>query len=124
LIYLDTHIIVWLYGGFKDKLSDLGKSLIDEEDIYISPIVRLELQYLYEIERVTVSADVILNDLFSRIGLRICDQDFNSIISQALTIDWTRDPFDRLIVANALINHNIIITKDSNILAHYDYAKW
>lgn len=124
MIYLDTHVIVWLYGGLTKKISDAAKSEINEQEIYISPIVRLELQYIYEIKRITVSADEILNDLSSRIGLRICEQDFNSIITQSLTINWTRDPFDRLIVANASINDNILITKDNNILANYHNAKW
>ncbi|WP_017292779.1 type II toxin-antitoxin system VapC family toxin [Geminocystis herdmanii] len=124
MIYLDTHVVVWLYGGLIEKISDTAKSLINQEEIYISPIVRLELQYLYEIERVTVSADDILNDLSTRIGLNICQRSFNSIITQALTINWTRDPFDRLIVANALINYDILITKDNNILANYHHAKW
>ncbi len=124
MIYLDTHVVVWLYGGLTDKLTDIAKSFINQDEIYICPIVRLELQYLYEIERITVSGDTILNDLSSRIGLTICQQDFNSIITQALTINWTRDPFDRLIVANALINQNILITKDNNILANYHNAKW
>ena len=124
MIYLDTHVVVWLYGGLIEKLSDTAKSLINQEEIYISPIVRLELQYLYEIERITFSADDILNDLSTRIGLNICQRNFNSIVTQALTINWTRDPFDRLIVAHALINHDIVITKDNNILANYNYAKW
>jgi len=64
------------------------------------------------------------NDLSTRIGLNICQRNFNSIITQALTINWTRDPFDRLIVAYALINHDILITKDNNILGNYKYAKW
>ncbi|WP_330205352.1 type II toxin-antitoxin system VapC family toxin [Cyanobacterium sp. Dongsha4] len=124
MIYLDTHVVVWLYGGLIEKLSDTAKSLINQEEIYISPIVRLELQYLYEIERITFSADDILNDLSTRIGLNICQRNFNSIVTQALTINWTRDPFDRLIVAHALIHHDILITKDNNILENYNYAKW
>lgn len=124
MIYLDTHVVVWLYGGLIEKLSDTAKSLINQEEIYISPIVRLELQYLHEIERITFSADDIFNDLSTRIGLNICQQNFNSIVTQALTINWTRDPFDRLIVPHALINHDILITKDNNILANYNYAKW
>lgn len=124
MIYLDTHVVVWLYGGLTNKLSEVAKSLINEEEIYISPVVRLELQYLYEIGRITIVGDVILNDLSSRIGLTICNHNFNSIITQALTINWTRDPFDRLIVAHALLNHDILISKDHHILAHYDHAKW
>ncbi len=53
MIYLDTHVVVWLYSGLTDKLSELAKSIINENEVYISATVRLELQYLYEIKRIT-----------------------------------------------------------------------
>ena len=90
----------------------------------ISAIVRLELQYLYEIERVREPAHIITADLADRIGLGICGKDFNAIVSQAIKLTWTRDPFDRVIVANASLNDNILISKDQNILAHYTFARW
>jgi PIN domain nuclease of toxin-antitoxin system len=124
LIYLDTHVVVWLYAGLTENLSDVAKSLINEHELYISPIVRLELQYLYEIGRIRVSSDVIVNDLSNSIGLNVCQQDFNLIIDRALNISWTRDPFDRLIVSNATINENILLTKDSNILNNYQHSVW
>ncbi|NES20143.1 MAG: type II toxin-antitoxin system VapC family toxin [Symploca sp. SIO3E6] len=124
MIYLDTHVVVWLYGGLGNRLSDLAKSLINDHEIYVSPIVRLELQYLYEIGRVRDESDVILLDLSNRIGLRVCQKDFNLIIGQALEINWTRDPFDRVIVANAKLNQNMLLSKDQNILANYVQGKW
>ena len=124
MIYLDTHVVVWLYGGLGNKLSDLAKSLINDHEIYVSPIVRLELQYLYEIGRVRDESDVIIMDLSNRIGLRVCQKDFNLIIGQALRINWTRDPFDRVIVANAKLNQNMLLSKDQNILANYVHGKW
>ena len=48
VIYLDTHILVWLYGGMVDLLSEKAKTLIESEDLVISPLVELELQYLFE----------------------------------------------------------------------------
>lgn len=96
LIYLDTHVVVWLYSGLTDKLTDLAKSLINDNEVYISAIVRLELQYLYEIKRITDEPDVIISNLSKEIGLKICNKNFNDIISVALTITWTRDPFDRI----------------------------
>jgi PIN domain nuclease of toxin-antitoxin system len=45
----------------------------------------------------------------------MCDKSLNTIVSGALDLSWTRDPFDRIIVANAAINHNILVTKDQNI---------
>lgn len=124
MIYLDTHLVVWLYAGLTENLSNVAKSLINEHELYISPIISLELQYLYEIGRIKVSSDVIVKDLSNSIGLNVCQQDFNLIIDRALDINWTRDPFDRLIVSNAKINENILLTKNMNILNNYQYSLW
>ncbi|MEJ2596783.1 MAG: PIN domain-containing protein [Anaerolineales bacterium] len=124
MIYLDTHIVVWLYAGLLEKFSQSVKTILNENEILISPIVRLELQYLYEIERVKKPALAIVADLADRIGLRVCEKGFNTVISQAITMTWTRDPFDRVIVANAALNDNILISKDQNILEHYIHARW
>ncbi len=124
MIYLDTHVVMWLYAGQVEKLSEQAKSLINENYVYISAIVRLELQYLYEIQRVTDEANKILFDLSDRIGLKICDKSFNTIVSGALELSWTRDPFDRIIVANAALNSSILVTKDQNILENYENARW
>lgn len=124
MIYLDTHVVAWLYSGLTDKLTDIAKTLINDNDVYISAIVRLELQYLYEIKRLKDEPDVIISNLSDQIGLKICNKNFNDIISTTLTITWTRYPFDRIITANALLNNNILLTKDQNILDNYLYAKW
>ncbi len=124
MIYLDSHVVVWLYAGLVGKFSQAVKDLINECEIYICPVVRLELQYLYEIQRITDDVDAIVSDLSMRMGLKVCDKDFNTIVSKAMTFAWTRDPFDRLIVANAGLNDNILISKDQNILGHYLNAKW
>jgi PIN domain nuclease of toxin-antitoxin system len=124
LIYLDTHIVVWLFAGLLDKFSHTVKAMLNENEILISPIVRLELQYLYEIERVKEPASVIVADLSDRIGLEVCEKDFNAVVSQALTLTWTRDPFDRVIVANAKLSDNILISKDPSILENYAHARW
>ena len=124
MIYLDTHIVVWLYAGLLDRFSQSIKTILNENEILISPIVRLELEYLYEIERVREPAHVLVADLADRIGLRVCKKDFNAIVSQAIKLTWTRDPFDRLIVANAALNDNILISRDQNILDFYPHARW
>ena len=84
MIYLDTHVVVWLYAGLVDRLSETAKALINDRNLCISSIVRLELQYLYEIDRITVTSDVIIADLSTRIGLEVCQLDFDAIISQSI----------------------------------------
>lgn len=124
MIYLDTHVVVWLYAGLTEKLSESARELINEHDLYISPMVRLELQYLFEIQRVTEGAQAVVNDLSTRIGLQVCSKPFNDVVAQSLTASWTRDPFDRLIVAHAALNDNLLLSKDQNVLENYSRAKW
>jgi len=122
LIYIDTHIVVWLYAGQVEKLSEQAKDLLNDNEIQISPIVRLELQYLNEIKRITSSAKDIIMDLSNSIGLEVCKKNFNNIMSIAMELNWTRDPFDRIIVANAALNENHLVTKDQMILENYSKA--
>ena len=124
MIYLDTHVVAWLYAGLLDKFSPSVKNLLNENEILISPIVRMELQYLYEIGRLREPSEGIITDLSERIGLAIDVRDFNTVASQALALTWTRDPFDRLIVAQAQLSESILISKDQNLLDHYPHARW
>jgi PIN domain nuclease of toxin-antitoxin system len=123
LIYLDTHIVVWLDAGLLEKFSQSIKTILNENEILICPIMRLKLEYLYEIEHIWEPANIIISDLTDRIGLRDFEKDFNAFVSQAIKISWTRDPFDRLIVDNAALNANILISKDQIILDHYSHAR-
>ena len=124
MIYLDTHIVIWLYAGNHSKLNKNISKIINDNMIVISAMVRLELQYMYEIKRIKVKPDEIISDLYNRIALDVCDKNFNDIINKALSISWKRDPFDRMIVANAALENSILVTKDQNILDHYEFARW
>lgn len=124
MIYLDTHVVVWLYAGLTNRFNAPVKALMNQQDLMISPIVRLELQFLYEIHRVTVEADTIVTDLADRIGLTISELDFNTAMTRALEISWAQDPFDRVIVASASLGDHVLVSKDQNILGHYPLARW
>ena len=124
MIYLDTHVVLWLREGLVDRLSKTARTLLDENDLLISPMVRLELQYLFEIKRCAVAAHVILKELQSQIGLSVCDLPFDVVAAKATEITWTRDPFDRLIVANAVCRGARLLTKDATIRRHTKIAVW
>ena len=125
MIYLDTHVVIWLYGDATRKLSKTAARLIRDNDVFISPMVKLELQYLYEIERIASSPKKILDYLASKKSqLQVCQKSFSLVTEEALKITWTRDAFDRLIVAHASVDNNILLTKDKKILANYSYAVW
>ena len=109
MIYIDTHVIVWLYASGKRAIPKLAIDLIREHEVKISPMVRLELQYLYEISRVFTPAAVVFDELAAVIGLSICSQSFPAIVSEAGKQSCTRDPFDRIIVAQAALSGSALI---------------
>ena len=80
-----------------------------------SPMARLELYYLHQIGRINVLPAELLSELTEPLCLRECDQSFSAVIGQAQSLTWTRDPFDRLIVAQAMAAKAKLITHDENI---------
>lgn len=120
--YLDTHVVIWLNDIEIDKLSDKAYELIDTGNLFLSEFVRLELQYLREIERLREEPDTIISFLKAEINLKLCDENLHSIMTEALLYEWTRDPFDKLITANASTDNNLLITKDDSIRDNYEYA--
>lgn len=124
MIYLDSHVVVWFYAGETQRFSQPIRALMNQQDWLISPIVRLELQYLHEIGRINPTADTILTHLAQSVGLAICPKPFDTIIGKALQMTWTRDPFDRILVAHASLNNDILISSDQTIQNHYPQTKW
>lgn len=123
-VYLDTHAVIWLYHKELHKFSKNTLLLLENNQITVSPMVKLELQYLYQIKRITQKPDVILQSLQDTIELKICQKSWLDIVNVALTCDFTRDAFDRLIVAHAMLDNSILISKDSNLTKHYQHCVW
>lgn len=124
MIFLDTHVFVWLYAGLREKFSEKTIELLNNNDLKISPMVMLETQYLYEIKRIQLSAREIYEDLHLRLGITVANDDFSIITQNALDVSWTRDPFDRLIVAHAAALSCTLLTADTIILENYTSAVW
>jgi len=124
MIYLDTHLVIWLYAGEQKRLSKECVKLIEKHELFISPIVSLEIQYLYEINRIKEQSSKIVSALKKEIGLRVCDCSFEEVSEAASRESWTRDPFDRIIVSNAKIDRAQLLTKDETIRANYKEAIW
>jgi len=125
LIYLDTHVVAWLYAqGAEAVPPGVAERLEASDDIRIAPMVRLELQYLYEIDRVAQPPSPVIDALGATLGLTLCRAAFPAVELEAETHTWTRDPFDRLIVAHAALFDARLVTKDESIHAHYPRAMW
>jgi PIN domain nuclease of toxin-antitoxin system len=125
LIYLDTHLVAWLYALDEGRISPQATdALRAADDVRISPMVRLELQYLFEIGRVAQPPLPVLDHLTAILGLTVCEASSYAVAREAERHSWTRDPFDRLIVAQASLHDAPLLTANSTIRQHYSRAVW
>ena len=124
LIYLDTHVMAWLYAGQTERLPAAARKAVNESELLISPMVLLELQYLIEIGRFTDPVEQVVEILGRDLGLKVCDLPFPDVARRAVDLSWTRDPFDRLIVSQAGLREAPLVTKDRDIHEHYRGALW
>lgn len=124
LIYLDTNVVVWLAGA-PEQLSPTARRVIDEHELLLySPMVELEVEYLYEVGRIQRPASEVFAHLRGALNLRCCDRSFAAVVTQARAFSWTRDPFDRLITAQAALGSDALLTGDERIRVHYAHAVW
>ena len=124
MILLDTHVLVWLYGGERSRIPAAVQQRLNLEQLGLSPFVQLELAYLYEVGRVRSSAQAVIDELGTRLELVVADVAAAAVCSEAIGLTWTRDPFDRLLAAHATVMSLPLVTKDETILQHVPLAWW
>lgn len=123
MIYLDTHVVVALRQGVIKGYSKEAQRLLDRDpDPRISPMVILELAFLRDIRRLRAPAEEIVAALAADFGLRVCDRPFEQVARQAAQEAWTRDPFDRMIVAQARLAGQPLITLERTVHTHYRHS--
>ncbi len=123
--YLDTSVAVWLSERELSSLSKDAKGILRRADLLISPMVLIELELLYEIRRTVLRSREIQLKLEHELSVRVCGFSFPIIVEAALNEKWTRDPYDRIIVAHAKANgFAALISADERIAKHYSRTVW
>ncbi len=121
--HLDTHVALWMVAGEKRKLRPVDKHLRNAT-LFVSPIVLVEMEVLREIGRIRSSVDDILDILTADYGVEEASGDLREIGHEARLLSWTRDPFDRFLVAHALAHRSVLLTADQTIRMNCAKARW
>jgi PIN domain nuclease of toxin-antitoxin system len=109
---LDTNALIWLEQGHRR-----AKPLLKRDAaLYISPASLLELQMLNEVGRIRLSAGA-LEALAHDERWLLDDPPAAEWFLRSTDLTWTRDPFDRLLVAHARLRGWRLATGDSVLLA-------
>lgn len=124
VVFLDTHILVWLYDGLVERLSEKATVAIESGDLFLPAMSFLELAYLHEIGRFSVDPECVFRVLERDIALKRTEYPFFEIARIAVDFKWGRDPFDRLIVAEATLAKGYLVSKDKIIREHFKQTVW
>lgn len=107
-----------------ERLSQRARTLLGEQSPSASPLVALELAYLKEAGKARDPVTTMLAALKRDIGLEIVDVSLAKVAETASNLSWTRDPFDRLIAAHAIVEGAPLLTADEEIRKNLPLAVW
>ena len=110
MILLDTNAVIWLDQNNK-RVRALARS---SSRLLVSPATLLELQMLEEIGRLRLRAR--LRGIIDSDRWEIDDPPALDWFEHSAEESWTRDPFDRLIVAHARLRGARLASGDRAIL--------
>jgi PIN domain nuclease of toxin-antitoxin system len=114
VILLDTHALIWLHQGHRRARPLLEK----RTRIFASPASLLELAVLVEVGRLRLRGRATIEDVFADERWLVDEPPAGAWFGEALRLAWTRDPYDRLLAAHALVRGWKLATADAIILEH------
>jgi PIN domain nuclease of toxin-antitoxin system len=118
VILLDTNAVIWLAQDHKRT-----RLLSRFPRIYVSPATVLELQFLVEAGRVRPAPGLSAVAIGDDPRWLLDDPPAVRWFSTAAEVGWTRDPFDRLLVAHALMRGWRLATGDTAVLERLSPAE-
>ena len=110
-IIIDTHIFLWLAGDLK-KVNDKYMRYIEDtnNNIYLSSLSIAEIMIKKSIGNLDFDGDILL--ILDEMGIDVLDFDANSALVLGTLPFHHRDPFDRMIISQAITKQYKIISVD------------
>ena len=121
---LGTHSLV--FWDSKEAVSEDYVKFFDKQDqkgnLYVSSISFWEVALLVETRRIEIEdIHAWKNELLSNTNIRLIDPSATELIDSTLLPDHHKDPFDRVLIAQANHKNLLLVTKDRAI-KEYDVS--
>lgn len=116
-LLLDTHFLLWAVLDIPrmDEFPWLERYL----PWGVSPISFLEIAFLSEVGRLEARTPELMEAVGRDPRFVVDEAPLLALIRHALPVEWTRDPFDRLLVAHSAARRTPFCTLDRRIRASH-----
>jgi PIN domain nuclease of toxin-antitoxin system len=116
-LLLDTHTFIW-FSEDNASLSQTAKASIEniENDVYLSTVSLWEITIKVQLKKLTLNKT--LSDIFKYIpehSFEYLDIKPSHLLKLSILDFIHKDPFDRMLVAQAMAEDMVLVTKDENI---------
>ena len=116
-LLLDTHIVLWWLSDDSTLAAEIKDRLDHESDVYVSAATIWEVAIKQSIGKLQKPED--LPERVRDSGFRHLDINVEHAIAAGRLPLIHCDPFDRMLIAQAKVEHLTLVTRDAEI-AKYD----
>lgn len=126
-ILLDTHAIIWWATGDKRLSRKARVTIADPEtEVFMSIASAWEIQIKASLAKVTLneSVDALYRSLIVDQGFRLIGIELNDVDRLSKLPNHHRDPFDRMLCAQAAHRDMTLVTKDVMLSSYGALTLW
>lgn len=121
-LLLDTHILLWWVAGDRKLPKSLRVAIASpENEVWVSAAAFWEISIKLRLGRIDIDLEE-LRVAVDADGFRALPVQIEHTIRLLELPDSHRDPFDRLLIAQALVEGLRLVTRDEEILAYAGVA--
>lgn len=110
---LDTHVVLWQLAGERTLSTDATDAIRDADLLYVSTVSFAEIGIKASLGKLDVPDGLV--DAVLAGGLRLLPLDAEHGLTVARLPLIHRDPFDRLLIAQAMAEDLVFITADRRV---------
>lgn len=122
-VLLDTHALVWWLTDDR-KLSRTARDLIQNEEVSVSVVSLWEIEIKRALGRIEGSVQSIFQEVAGTEGFTLLDLRPAHVLGLAELPVHHRDPFDRMLVAQARQEQAVLISRDEAMRLYEVELRW
>ena len=126
-LLLDTCTFLWLASGSNELSKPAGEAFLDtENELYLSASSAWEISTKYALGRLPLPKvpELYIAEVRERSDIETLAIDEESAIFTSRLPRWHTDPFDRILVAQAIVHGMVIVTPDPEIRKYAARILW